>query len=988
MPNAKMRQTILASITVFLCLSFYTGFGSLLRVKAAGSTIRLNPSANVFSPGSIHVGDTFSVTVWFDNLQATNVSAFNVYMEFNDSILRVIQWFEPTSDPQYIFYGRTTTAMPTPPDVGYVHLASGKGRVQVGALLFPAPPAQLPSALSGKLCIFQFNVTAIPPDPSIILYSALRIDFEDTFILDPLGMEVSGVVNEDGYYVIMVSPPPARFTVGDHVQTTANLRVREGPGLSYAILDTMQEGTLGQIAGGPILADSYVWWQVDYDVGVRGWSVESWLRLLFVNSPPVAEFSSSTTEPRTGEEVTLNASSSYDLDGKIISYQWDWDEDGDYDSYAGSSSTVFWWPEEGTYSVGLRVVDDTGAAATANKNFTVRGSAADRSYTIAIDYFDNMGIAMFPCDDTVLSGLTMGGTGISPSFSWPHPIYWWNNHKDLSSIDTWLREFDPNTKPLSWLSGSEFSWCEEADVVYVLNKVIDSELAPNLTFKTRALCAVNEERTVHEAWMQTTPTHDYLMGPLFKFALGSVWDLQVSQDSVLNLFGGPEQNLWMAGGVAALRLGASMNSVKERFKEIDKRLYAEALGVYSMQRYLQRPKDTAWWFAEDSVRLAIIVSGMNEAETETTLTATKICFEELWQKYDGNKNYRAYHGLPTDVRKQLRGQIKDLLLSALQKYRNELPNRNKAHKKCPIDLGVYDSENRLCGTINGQEFEEIPNSVYDNETGTVTVFLPSGALTYEAVGVDMGIYNLTITSVEAGNMSDFNAFDIPMMHGQTDSYFVNWLLLSEGEEGVMVEVDSDSNGTFEYNFTSDSELSRIEYVAATTQHDLGITGMTSTKSVVGVGYSYPINLTVVNYGVYTEIVNVTIYANATLVALQTVDIASGNSTAIAYVWNTTGFAKGNYTLTVHVVPVEGETYTADNTLIDGWVFISIPGDINGDRKVDVKDVYKVALAYGTSLEGPNPPDRTYEPNCDINGDDKIDVKDYYIVCKHYGETTP
>jgi hypothetical protein len=405
-----------------------------------------------------------------------------------------------------------------------------------------------------------------------------------------------------------------------------------------------------------------------------------------------------------------------------------------------------------------------------------------------------------------------------------------------------------------------------------------------------------------------------------------------------------------------------------------------------MQRYLQRPKDTAWWFAEDSVLLAIIVSGMNEAETEKTLAATKICFEELWQKYEGNKNYRAYQGLPTDVRKQLRGQTKDLLLSALQKYRNELPNRNKAHKKCPIDLRVYDSENRLCGTINGQEFEEIPNSVYDNETGTVTVFLPSGALTYEAVGADMGIYDLTITSVEAGNMSDFNAFEIPTMLGQTDRYFVNWLLLSEGEEGVTVEVDSDSNGAFEYNFTSDSELSRIEYVAATIQHDLGITGMTSTKSGVGEGYSCPINITAMNYGVYTETLNVTIYANATLVALQTVDLASGNSTGIAFVWNTTGFAKGNYTLTAHVVPVTGETYTADNTFVDGWVFISIPGDINGDKTVDLKDVFAVGKAFGTTRQGPNPSGRVYVPNCDINGDGKIDLKDYFTTCKNYGKS--
>jgi hypothetical protein len=61
------------------------------------------------------------------------------------------------------------------------------------------------------------------------------------------------------------------------------------------------------------------------------------------------------------------------------------------------------------------------------------------------------------------------------------------------------------------------------------------------------------------------------------------------------------------------------------------------------------------------------------------------------------------------------------------------------------------------------------------------------------------------------------------------------------------------------------------------------------------------------------------------------------------------------------------------------------GDVNADGKVDVKDIFAVGKAYGTSREGPNPPGRAYSPNCDINGDNKVDAKDYYIVNKHYGE---
>jgi len=61
------------------------------------------------------------------------------------------------------------------------------------------------------------------------------------------------------------------------------------------------------------------------------------------------------------------------------------------------------------------------------------------------------------------------------------------------------------------------------------------------------------------------------------------------------------------------------------------------------------------------------------------------------------------------------------------------------------------------------------------------------------------------------------------------------------------------------------------------------------------------------------------------------------------------------------------------------------GDVNFDGKVNVKDIYAVSRAYGTTLKGPNPPGRYYNPNCDLINDNKIDVKDMYIVCLRYGK---
>jgi parallel beta-helix repeat protein len=177
--------------------------------------------------------------------------------------------------------------------------------------------------------------------------------------------------------------------------------------------------------------------------------------------------------------------------------------------------------------------------------------------------------------------------------------------------------------------------------------------------------------------------------------------------------------------------------------------------------------------------------------------------------------------------------------------------------------------------------------------------------------------------------------------------------------------------------------------------DVALLGVASSKTVVGQGYAVSINVTVENQGGYAETFNVTVYANTTSIATQTVTLTSGNSTTITFTWNTTGFAKGNYTINACAQPLLGETATEDNYLANGEVYVGIPGDVNGDKKVDLKDVYAVGKAYG-SIRGTDgqywhsPPRACcpHSPNCDINDDGKIDLKDYYIVCKNYGKTDP
>lgn len=133
----------------------------------------------------------------------------------------------------------------------------------------------------------------------------------------------------------------------------------------------------------------------------------------------------------------------------------------------------------------------------------------------------------------------------------------------------------------------------------------------------------------------------------------------------------------------------------------------------------------------------------------------------------------------------------------------------------PIELRVYDSQGRVTGLINGEIKEEIPNSIYSDESKTVIIFNPSNAYFYEVVGTNGGTYGLDITFLAQWNVTAFTASQIPIINGSIHLYNINWTALSLGEEGVTVQVDSDGDGVFEHTFTSDNELSHDEFVLQT-----------------------------------------------------------------------------------------------------------------------------------------------------------------------------
>ena len=102
-------------------------------------------------------------------------------------------------------------------------------------------------------------------------------------------------------------PTTASFQVGDRMVTTANLNVRATPSTGGSLLGTQPQGSLGTLIGGPTIADGYIWWNVDYDTGPDGWSVQEYIAK--TTPIPTAALSANPASITSGQSSTLTWSS-------------------------------------------------------------------------------------------------------------------------------------------------------------------------------------------------------------------------------------------------------------------------------------------------------------------------------------------------------------------------------------------------------------------------------------------------------------------------------------------------------------------------------------------------------------------------------------------------------------------------------------------------------------------------------------------------------
>jgi hypothetical protein len=131
--------------------------------------------------------------------------------------------------------------------------------------------------------------------------------------------------NTQGTAPITSQSTNTKFPIGAKIATTNVLNVRNAPGTSSStIISTKTTGSTGTTIAGPIYADGFTWWQIQYDDGTTGWSEDKRLESVPANQKttaavdalsfgisqglePITQESSQSTEKAETQDTTTAA---------------------------------------------------------------------------------------------------------------------------------------------------------------------------------------------------------------------------------------------------------------------------------------------------------------------------------------------------------------------------------------------------------------------------------------------------------------------------------------------------------------------------------------------------------------------------------------------------------------------------------------------------------------------------------------------------------
>jgi hypothetical protein len=240
--------------------------------------------------------------------------------------------------------------------------------------------------------------------------------------------------------------------------------------------------------------------------------------------------------------------------------------------------------------------------------------------------------------------------------------------------------------------------------------------------------------------------------------------------------------------------------------------------------------------------------------------------------------------------------------------------------QCPLnlfDLELYNSleQNITFQTTNGYGY--FANIAVTNLSISPLIVLPGA------------IVNINVTVENQASVSESFNVTVYANSGIIGKKLVS--LNSASSAIIPFTWNTTGFGEGDYTISASAITSRVADNPVTilyNGHDIAVISV-KHNPVIYQGYSRSINVTVQNFGIYNETFNTTIHANVSSIQTLKSTLASGKSAQLTFTWNTTGFARGNYTIWAYAWPVSGETNLANNNCTGGSVLIAKVGDLGG-----------------------------------------------------------
>ncbi|MGD8506536.1 MAG: CARDB domain-containing protein [Candidatus Bathyarchaeota archaeon] len=223
--------------------------------------------------------------------------------------------------------------------------------------------------------------------------------------------------------------------------------------------------------------------------------------------------------------------------------------------------------------------------------------------------------------------------------------------------------------------------------------------------------------------------------------------------------------------------------------------------------------------------------------------------------------------------------------------------------------------------------EQIQHGFFSNAPDLeVTSVTPSVVEAKPGTIVDIDI-NITNTGTPSGS------FNVSTYYDSTEINKTELPGLGTGEDTTL-SVPWNTTGMSEGNYTikayawpvsNEADTADNTYIDGEVRitsliHDVAVTNVTASPSMVPVGDTVDITVTAKNKGTEIETFDVTAYYDDNAIGTQTVtDLDPDVEEILTFLWDTTGIAGGNHTIKATASTVSGEANLADNTYIDGEV---------------------------------------------------------------------